>query len=89
MRGGLRARGRLLAWDENERFADRVEELNVPGVRAFVEEWTLAPVLGDHTELQWTLAGDCARPVRLLLQAARNPMHRVFGAATRRMEAVL
>lgn len=38
LRGGLRARGRLLAWDENERFADRVEELNVPGVRAFVEE---------------------------------------------------
>lgn len=89
LRGGLRARERLLAWDENERFAYRVEELNVPGVRAFVEEWTLAPVLGDHTELQWTLAGDCARPVRLLLQAARNPMHRVFGAATRRMEAVL
>ena len=43
LRGGLRARGRLLAWDENERFAYRVEELNMPGVRAFVEEWTLAP----------------------------------------------
>ena len=42
LRGGLRARERLLAWDENERFAYRVEELNVPGVRAFVEEWTLA-----------------------------------------------
>jgi hypothetical protein len=88
LRGGIRARERLLAWDENERFAYCVEELNVPGIRAFVEEWTLAPSTGDHTELQWTLAGDCAMPVRLLLQAARNPMDRVFGQATRSLAAV-
>ena len=86
--GGIRARERLLAWDGNERFAYRVEELNVPGVRAFVEEWTLAPAAGDRTELQWILAGDCATPVRLLLQGAPGPMSRVFGEGTRRMAAV-
>ena len=40
LRGGIGAREPLLAWDENERFAYRVEELNVPGIRAFVEEAT-------------------------------------------------
>jgi hypothetical protein len=89
LRGGIRARERLLAWDENERFAYRVEELNVPGIRAFAEEWTLAPVTGDQTQLQWILAGDCAKPVRRLLHAARNRMNRIFDEATRRMPAVL
>jgi hypothetical protein len=87
LRGGIRARERVLAWEENERFAYRVEELNVPGIRAFAEEWTLAPVAGDRTELRWNLAGDCAKPVMLLLQASRNLMNRVFGAATRKMAA--
>jgi hypothetical protein len=86
--GGVRARERVLAWDDNERFAYRVEELNVPGTRAFMEEWTLAPAPGERTELQWTLAGDCATPVRVLLRAARTPMTRVFAEATRRMAAV-
>lgn len=89
LRGGIRARERVLAWDENERFAYRVEELNVPGIRAFAEEWTLAPATGDRTELQWHLAGDCAKPVMLLLQATLHPMNRVFGAATRKMAAEL
>jgi hypothetical protein len=34
VRGGVRARERLLARDEDERFAYRVEEINVPGFRA-------------------------------------------------------
>jgi hypothetical protein len=38
LRGGIRARERLVAWDENRRFAYRVEEINMPGIRAFMEE---------------------------------------------------
>lgn len=32
LRGGIRARERMLAWDENRRFAYRVEEINMPGI---------------------------------------------------------
>src|SRR4051812_13711639 len=61
VRGGVRARERLLAWDESERFAYRIEEINVPGIRAFMEEWTLAPVAANRTEVQWVFAVDCVR----------------------------
>src|SRR4051812_11261757 len=72
LRGGIRARERLLAWDENRRFAYRVAEIHMPGIRAFMEEWTVAPVPEDRTELQWALAFDCARPARLELQLTCN-----------------
>ena len=88
LRGGIRARERILAWDDDERFAYRVEEVNLPGIRAFVEEWTLAPVAQDRTELQWLLAVDCTPPVALLLRAARRPLDHVFQEGTRRMAAL-
>ena len=88
MRGGIRARERLVAWDENRWFAYRVEEINMPGIRAFMEEWTVAPVAEDRTELQWTLAFDCARPARLGLQLACNRMGRSFSEGNRKMAAI-
>jgi hypothetical protein len=87
--GGIRARERVLAWDEDERFAYRVDEINVPGVRAFMEEWRLAPVSDGRTQLQWTLAFDCAPPAALLLRAARNRIGRIFSEGTSTMAAVL
>jgi hypothetical protein len=87
LRGGIRARERLLAWDENKPFAYRVEEINVRGIRAFMEEWTVASVAEDRTELQWTLAFDCARPARLGLQLACNRMGHIFSEGTRKMAA--
>ena len=87
LRGGIRARERLLAWEENRRSAYRVEEINMPGIRAFVEEWTVAPVAEDHTELQWTLAFDCARPARLGLQLTCSRMSQIFSEGTRKMAA--
>jgi Polyketide cyclase / dehydrase and lipid transport len=85
--GGIRARERILAWDVNERLAYRVEEVNAPGVRAFLEEWTLAPVARDRTQLQWLLAVDCTRPLALLLQASRRPLDHIFREGTRRLAA--
>jgi len=87
LRGGIRARERLLAWDENRWFAYRVEEINMPGIRAFMEEWTVAPVAEDRTELQWTLAFDCARPARLGLQLACDRLGQIFSEGTRKMAA--
>ena len=87
LRGGIRARERLVAWDENRRFAYRVEEINMPGIRAFMEEWTVAPVAEDRTELQWTLAFDCARPARLGLQLACDWMGHIFSEGAGKMAA--
>jgi hypothetical protein len=87
LRGGIHARERMLAWDENRRLAYRIEEINAPGIRAFLEEWTLTPVAEDRTELQWLLAVDCTKPVALLLQAARRRIDHVFREGTRRMAA--
>ena len=89
LRGGIRARERLVAWDENRRFAYRVEEINMPGIRAFMEEWTVAPVAEDRTDIQWTLAFDCARPAVLMLQAACNRIGHVFSEGTRKMAGTL
>jgi hypothetical protein len=81
---GARATARL---DENRRFAYRVEEINMPGIRAFMEEWTVAPVAEDRTEIQWTLAFDCARPARVMLQAACNRIGHIVSEGTRKMAA--
>jgi hypothetical protein len=88
LRGGIRARERVLAWDEDRRFAYRVEEINMPGVRAAMEEWTVHAVAEDRTELRWILAVDCAEPAGLLLQAARTGIDRAFNQGIRKMPAV-
>ena len=85
LRGGIRARERMLAWDKSKRLAYRVEGLNLPGIQAFMEEWTIEPVAADRTELRWTLAVDCARPLELLLRIASNRVDRIFREAACRM----
>ena len=87
LRGGIRARERVLAWDEDRRFAYRVEEINIPGIRAAMEEWTVQAVTEDRTELRWILAVDCAKSAGLMLQAARAGIDRVFSQGIRRMPA--
>lgn len=52
LRGGIQAREQILAWDTSKRFAYRVEELNLPGTQAFMEEWTVEPVAADRAELR-------------------------------------
>jgi Polyketide cyclase / dehydrase and lipid transport len=86
LRGGIRARERLLAWDDDQRLAYRVEDVNVPGLRAFMEDWTVTPVAEDRSDVRWTLAVDCAQPVGLLLRV-RRPLDHAFREATRNMAA--
>jgi hypothetical protein len=87
-RGGIVARETVLAWDASKRFAYRVEEVNVRGVRAFMEDWTLESLSGDSTRLRWVLAGDFANPVKQLFQASWAPIQGVFSRGTHRMESV-
>jgi hypothetical protein len=47
----------------------------------------VAPVAEDRTELQWTLACDCARPARLGLQLACKRIGHISSAGTCKMAA--
>ncbi|MEV5875376.1 SRPBCC family protein [Streptomyces sp. NPDC052101] len=82
----VRARERIIAWDPGERFSYRVQEVNVPGVSALMEQWTLAPLTDTTTSVRWTLAVDGRPPVRLLLRASRHHIDKLFHDAAQRLE---
>ncbi|GAA0909208.1 SRPBCC family protein [Streptomyces thermoalcalitolerans] len=70
LRGGARFQETILAARRPELYAYRVDTTNVPGARALVEEWRLAPA-GTGTRVQWTVAADGTAPFRLALTLAR------------------
>ncbi|EST36619.1 SRPBCC family protein [Streptomyces roseochromogenus] len=82
----IRAREQVTAWDPDERFAYQVHEVNMPGVRALMEQWTLTPLTGTRTGVRWTLAVDAGPFVHLLLRASRRHIDRLFQDATHRLE---
>jgi hypothetical protein len=87
-RGGILARENVLAWDTDRRFAFRIDEINMPGIRAFLEDWTVESLADRRTRVKWVLAADMSKPMQLLFQANRAPIHRIFSKGTQRMESV-
>ncbi|KUN77980.1 SRPBCC family protein [Streptomyces griseoruber] len=85
LRGGTRFRETVLAAKEPELYAYRVDVTNVPGVRALVEEWRLAPA-GAGTRVRWTFAADGSAPVRGALRLARPGLGFSFRDAMARLE---
>ncbi|MEU7581047.1 SRPBCC family protein [Streptomyces sp. NPDC041068] len=77
LKGGTRFQESILASDEPERYAYRVDETNAPGLRALVEEWRLAPA-GTGTRVQWTFAADGPAPFRATLRLGRAGLGRAF-----------
>ncbi|MFE0172833.1 SRPBCC family protein [Streptomyces sp. NPDC059002] len=77
LKGGTRFQESILATDEAERYAYRVDVTNAPGLRALVEEWRLAPA-GSGTRVQWTFAADGAAPVRGAIRLGRAGLGRAF-----------
>ncbi|MFG2501009.1 SRPBCC family protein [Streptomyces sp. NPDC048441] len=77
LKGGTRFQETIIATDEAERYAYRVDETNAPGLRALVEEWRLTPA-GTGTRVQWTFAADGAAPFRFTLKLGRAGMGRAF-----------
>ncbi|WP_030147107.1 MULTISPECIES: SRPBCC family protein [unclassified Streptomyces] len=75
--GGVRFRESIIAVKEPEVYAYRVDLTNVPGVRAIVEEWRLAPV-GRGTRVRWTFATDGTAPYRLFMKPVRAAQARAF-----------
>ena len=68
--GAARFRETILAAEEPEVYAYRVDVTNVPGARAMVEEWRLEPA-GTGTRVRWTMAVDGVAPFRLAMKAGR------------------
>ncbi|QEV16772.1 SRPBCC family protein [Streptomyces alboniger] len=77
LKGGTRFRETILAAEAPERYAYRVDETNVPGPRALVEEWRLVPA-GAGTRVRWTFAADGPAPFRLSLRIGRAGLGRAF-----------
>ncbi|MGA5435285.1 SRPBCC family protein [Streptomyces cellulosae] len=68
--GAARFRETILAAEEPDVHAYRVDVTNVPGARAMVEEWRLEPA-GTGTRVRWTMAVDGVAPFRLAMKAGR------------------
>ncbi|MFD3545369.1 SRPBCC family protein [Streptomyces sp. NPDC058655] len=83
--GGVRFRETVMAADPEQRYAYRVDETNLPGVRALLEEWRLTPA-GSGTLIRWTFAADGPAPFRLGLGAARPGLGRSFRSAVRALD---
>ncbi|NBM14757.1 SRPBCC family protein [Streptomyces sp. GC420] len=83
--GGTRFLETVIVSEPARRYAYRIDETNVPGARAWVEDWDLEPA-GTGTRLHWTFAVDGPRGFRLAARLARPGIHRSFRDAARNLE---
>ncbi|MFG2602255.1 SRPBCC family protein [Streptomyces sp. NPDC048514] len=77
LRGGTRFRETVLAGKAPELYAYRVDVTNVPGARAWVEEWRLTPA-GTGTRVRMTFALDGTAAFRLVCRLIRPGVGRAF-----------
>ncbi|MQY37402.1 hypothetical protein SRB17_54060 [Streptomyces sp. RB17] len=80
LHGGVRFQESVIVAEAPERYAYRVEATNMPGARAWVEEWRLLPE-GAGTRVQMTFALDGTAAFRLLWTVARPGVGRAFRRA--------
>ncbi|WP_030209161.1 SRPBCC family protein [Streptomyces sp. NRRL S-87] len=83
--GGVRFQETIMAADPELRYAYRVDETNVPGLHALLEEWRLAPA-ASGTRVRWTFAAAGAAPFRTALGLARPGLGRSFRDAVRALD---
>ncbi len=84
--GGVRLVETVLQARPDERYVYRVDETNVPGVKALVEEWRVSPLASGGTRVQWTFAADAPAFVRVLLRYARPGLGHAFRDAMRTLD---
>jgi hypothetical protein len=87
LRGGAHFIESVVVWDAPRRFVYRVEQANVPGILAWMEEWLLAPSASGGTVLRFTIAVDASPAVRATVRLARPGVARSFHAAAARLDA--
>ena len=87
LKGGTRFQETILAAEPCVRYAYRVDVTNVPGMRALLEEWRLAPAgAGTGTRVRWTFAAAGPAPVGLALRLGRPGLGRAFRDAMRSLD---
>ncbi|MES4889723.1 SRPBCC family protein [Streptomyces sp. NPDC096012] len=77
LRGGTRFQETVLAGRAPELYAYRVDVTNMPGARAWVEEWRLAPA-GTGTRVRMTFALDGTAAFLLVCRLIRPGVGRAF-----------
>ncbi|MCT2591343.1 SRPBCC family protein [Streptomyces sp. N2-109] len=85
LRGGTRFLETVIAAEEPERYAYRVDATNAPGVRAILEDWRLTPS-GSGTVVRYTMAVDGTAPARTGLRLLGPGLERAFRAAVRKLD---
>lgn len=85
LRGGTRFRETVVAADPGERYAYRIDETNVPGLRALLEEWRLVP-WHSGTVVRYTFALDGTAVTRASARLARPGLRRAFHDAVRLLD---
>ena len=83
--GGTRFRETVVAADPGERYAYRIDETNVPGLRALLEEWRLVP-WHSGTVVRYTFALDGTAVTRTSARLFRPGLRRAFHDAVRRLD---
>ncbi|MEU2623206.1 SRPBCC family protein [Streptomyces sp. NPDC007157] len=85
LRGGVRFEETVLASRAPEVYAYRVDEANVPGARAWLEEWRLVPS-GTGTRVRMTFALDGTAPFRAMCRLAAPGMGRAIREGIRALD---
>ncbi|MFI9803820.1 SRPBCC family protein [Streptomyces sp. NPDC052301] len=85
LRGGVRFEESVIAAEAPEVYAYRVDVTNMPGARAWVEEWRLSPA-GTGSRVQMTFALDGTAPFRLVWTLARPGVGRSFRDAVGKLD---
>ncbi|MFD7614060.1 SRPBCC family protein [Streptomyces sp. NPDC059828] len=85
LRGGVRFRETVMASEPATRYAYRIDETNLPGVRAMLEEWRLAPA-GSGTRVRWTMAVDGPGLLRFGMRLGKAGVGYSFRDAVRRLD---
>lgn len=85
LRGGARFEESVIAARAPEIYAYRVDVTNMPGARAWIEEWRLAPA-GTGTQVRMTFALDGTAAFRLLWTLARPGVGRAFRDAVGKLD---
>ncbi|MFI9583443.1 SRPBCC family protein [Streptomyces sp. NPDC052236] len=88
LRGGVRLAETIVATQPGELYAYRVDETNVPGLRALLEEWRITAT-ATGTRVRWTFAVDAPAPMRGVMRLGRPGMGVSFRGAVRRLDRIL
>ncbi|GGZ35844.1 SRPBCC family protein [Streptomyces poonensis] len=75
LKAGVRCVESVVAAEPGALYAYRVDETNVPGMRALLEEWRLTPA-GTGTRVRFGWAADALAPVLLVLRLGRPGLAR-------------